>query len=290
VASRVWAKSGVWAWLVVACLVWPLSAAARDDGGAREFNLSNAPRFGTPFQPRRVEAPAPYTPAPIHHSYAPSHSHVASEQSGSGGYRVFCVRLCDGFFYPMGTTGSDESTQDMLCRSGCPDAKTAVFRGNSGSDPGEAQNEAGERYADLPVAFKFRTSLTAECTCRRDPGRTEELTAYKDPTLKPGDAVVTNGGAMIFVGGRRPPFAPSDFASLRDSDAVSKSARSALLALLGQSHGTIMAQRGKPFVVGEENIVTISVADTRVKASAPVLKTENGVRVVLPMPGSPSTP
>jgi hypothetical protein len=253
--------------------------------------MSNAPHFGSPFQPRHLEAPALYTPAPIHRSYAPTHSRVAGDQEGGGGgYRVFCVRLCDGFFYPMGATDSDGSTQDMLCRSGCPDAKTAVFRGKTGSDPGEAQNDAGERYADLPEAFKFRTNLTKDCTCRRNPGQAEELTADKDPTLKPGDAIVTTAGAMIFLGGRRPPFAPSDFANLRDNGAVSKSARNALLALLGQSRETIMAQRGKPFVVGEENILTISVADTRSKPAAPVLKTENGVRVVLPMPGSPATP
>jgi len=288
VAFRALECGQVLKWLVVAGMVWPVCATARDDGGAHEFLMNNAPHFNAPFQPRRVAMPAPYSPAPIHRSYAPLESRV--EQGGGGGYRIFCVRLCDGFFYPMGATGSDESTQDMLCRSGCPDAKTAVFRGNSGSDPGEAHSETGERYADLPVAFKFRTSLTPECTCRRDPGQAEELTAYKDPTLKPGDAVVTNGGAMIFVGGRRLPFASSDFVDLRDAGAVSKSTRTALLSLIGQSREAVLAQRNKPFVVGEENILTISVAGNHAKPAAPALKMENGVRIVLPMSGTPTAP
>ncbi len=290
VAFRALECGKVLKWLVVAGLLWPAWAKARDDGGAHEFLMNNAPHFNAPFQPRRVAMPAPYSPAPIHRSYAPSESRPVGEQGGGGGYRIFCVRLCDGFFYPMGATGSDESTQDMLCRSNCPDAKTAVFRGNTGSDPGESHNDAGERYGDLPVAFKFRTSLTPECTCRRDPGEAEELTAYKDPTLKPGDAIVTNGGAMIFVGGRRLPFASSDFVDLRDTGPLSKTTRNALLALIGQSRETVLAQRSKPFVVGEENILTISVTGNRAKPTAPILKTESGMRIVLPMPGAPTAP
>ncbi|MGN6571253.1 MAG: DUF2865 domain-containing protein [Pseudolabrys sp.] len=116
----------------------------------------------------------------------------------NGPSRGFCVRTCDGHFFPVqarpGMSAAD------VCHSFCPAAETHVY---SGSNIDYATTGDGSRYADLPNAFAYRKQVVSGCTCN---GRTAFGLAHvdvaNDTTLKPGDVVATKAGMTVVEAGR----------------------------------------------------------------------------------------
>lgn len=101
---------------------------------------------------------------------------------------AYCVRLCDGRYFPMARHANANPIQ--LCSSFCPAAKTAVYNGSQ-IDYAVASN--GARYADLDTAFVYRQKIVAGCTCNgRDTFGLAPISVANDPTLRPGD-IVSNG-------------------------------------------------------------------------------------------------
>ena len=117
---------------------------------------------------------------------------VVSQRQDNGPSRAFCVRTCDGHFFPVESHG--HITAVTACQSACPAADTKLY---SGSNIDYATARDGSRYADLPTAFLFRNKLVAGCTCN---GRTAfgivPQSPENDPTLRPGDVVATRNGLM----------------------------------------------------------------------------------------------
>src|ERR1700686_1278207 len=82
----------------------------------------------------------------------------------SGGGPAFCVRSCDGRYFPL-TRGN--ATPVQMCQAFCPASPTKVF---FGSNIDGATSASGERYADSENAFAYRKAMRADCTCNgRDP-------------------------------------------------------------------------------------------------------------------------
>jgi hypothetical protein len=84
-------------------------------------------------------------------------------------YRSICVRLCDGFFYPVSysTYGSRLAQDVERCQSNCAaPAELYVYR-NPGHSPEQAISLHGSAYVDLPVAFKFRKEYVKGCSCKQ---------------------------------------------------------------------------------------------------------------------------
>lgn len=123
---------------------------------------------------------------------------VASGGGGGGGGNAFCVRTCDGRFFPL-QRGSSASSAE-LCKSFCPASKTMVF---SGSKIDYAVASNGTRYADLDNAFVYRERVVDGCTCNgKDAFGLARLDLNSDPTLRPGDIVATNQGLASYQGKR----------------------------------------------------------------------------------------
>jgi hypothetical protein len=145
-------------------------------------------------------------PPPGASSYAdPSHPGFSGERervtapSGIGG--TFCVRLCDGRYFPLQRHSGANPVQ--LCNSFCPAAETQIFSGSS-IDHAAASN--GSRYASLRNAFAFRERVVDNCTCNgRDAYGLVTLNVTEDPSLRSGDIVATNEGFVAYNGngGRR---------------------------------------------------------------------------------------
>jgi len=115
--------------------------------------------------------------------------------SGSAG--TFCVRLCDGRYFPIQRASGANAAQ--LCNSFCPAAETRMFSG-AGIDHAVASD--GTRYASLRNAFVYRERTVDNCTCNgRDAYGLVTLSATDDPTLRTGDVVATNGGFVAYTGG-----------------------------------------------------------------------------------------
>lgn len=136
--------------------------------------------FAAPFEPRSERATDP------------------SGRVEGGPARAFCVRTCDGHFFPVlahpGLSAAD------ACHAFCPASQTVMYSGGS-IDSAVAPN--GSRYADLPKAFLYRKQLVAGCTCNgHDQFGLAHIDINNDPTLRPGD-VVSTGKAMVAFSGRK---------------------------------------------------------------------------------------
>jgi hypothetical protein len=132
---------------------------------------------------------------------------------GSTGRAVaFCVRLCDGEAFPMDHFAN--ATPVETCRSMCPASQTKVFFGGS-IDNAVARD--GQHYATIDNAFVYRKHLVPNCTCNgRDAMGLHRFQAENDPTLRPGDIIVTDKGLMAFTGrrGQTATFTPVDPSSV----------------------------------------------------------------------------
>jgi pyruvate/2-oxoglutarate dehydrogenase complex dihydrolipoamide acyltransferase (E2) component len=87
----------------------------------------------------------------------------------NGRYRTVCVRLCDGFFYPIhySTYGSMVGQDAQSCQSNCAaPAELYVYR-NPGQDIEQAVSLNGSAYMDLPVALRFRKEYVKGCSCKQ---------------------------------------------------------------------------------------------------------------------------
>ncbi len=143
--------------------------------------------------------------------------------------RAVCVRLCDGSFFPV--SGDDAHGSQAACARQCPGAPTQVFFRASGSDQIEdAIASNGQRYAALPVAFRYRSTVDKTCTCGARSVRESSVALFHDPTLRKGDSIMTAAGVRVFRGGHKPPYDMDDFIDLAQSS-LPREARDTLMAM-----------------------------------------------------------
>ena len=128
---------------------------------------------------------------------APSdHQRSTDEAGGFGHGTVYCVRTCDGRYFPL--PHHSGSSAVALCKAFCPATRTMVFSG-SRIDTAVAPN--GTRYADLDQAFAYRDKVTDSCSCNGKDGLgLARVEVSGDPTLRSGDIVATSSGLATFNG------------------------------------------------------------------------------------------
>jgi hypothetical protein len=120
---------------------------------------------------------------------------------------AFCVRSCDGKYFPL----TRSTTPVQMCQALCPASVTNVFYGST-IDGASSGN--GERYADSENAYGFRKALRADCTCNgRNPAGLAPIDLTLDTSLRPGDVIATTDGLVAFSGakagaGQRAEFTP----------------------------------------------------------------------------------
>jgi hypothetical protein len=113
--------------------------------------------------------------------------------SFSGGGQAYCVRTCDGRYFPI--TASDNQTKAASCNSFCPASETKVVYGGNIDN---AVTDAGKPYSELPNAFRYRTEIVAGCSCNgKDQFGLAPVKIEDDPTLRKGDIVAGAGGLMV---------------------------------------------------------------------------------------------
>ena len=131
-------------------------------------------------------------------SYAdPSPALSSPEATRSEGGIAYCVRLCDGRYFPIQRHSGVNLAQ--TCSSFCPASTTKIYSGNSIN---HALAPDGKRYSELATAFVYREKIIPGCTCNgRDAFGLVTTPVADDPTLRPGDIVATNEGLMAYNGG-----------------------------------------------------------------------------------------
>jgi hypothetical protein len=145
-------------------------------GGIKKQSAAQASFFADPFGLNPQAAP----PSP---------------RGASGSGPAFCVRSCDGKYFPL-TRGN--TTPVQMCQALCPASVTKVFYGST-IDAASSGN--GERYADSENAYGFRKALRADCTCNgRNPGGLAPIDLTLDTSLRPGDVIATTDGLVAYSG------------------------------------------------------------------------------------------
>ena len=165
--------------------VTPRTASAE---GLFDFLFGGAPKQ----QQRQAPAQANFFADPFGLNPQPA---PPPRQMASGSGPAFCVRSCDGKYFPL-MRGNASPVQ--MCQAFCPASVTKVFFGSSIEG---ASSTMGERYADSENAFAYRKALRADCTCNgRDPAGLAPVDLTLDSSLRSGDVIATTSGLVAYTG------------------------------------------------------------------------------------------
>ncbi len=134
-----------------------------------------------------------------------------------GRYRSVCVRLCDGFYYPVSysTYGSRVGQDAQKCQASCAaPAELYVYR-NPGQEIEQAISLSGSAYMDLPVALRYRKEFVNGCSCKQGEYDPNEIEAANRKAQAP--PVADNAQANAAGGAPAeptPPLAPGEIPQL----------------------------------------------------------------------------
>jgi hypothetical protein len=123
---------------------------------------------------RETEAAAPRPTAPAAALVAITTGDdpaVAFHNGGDTTYRTFCVRLCDGYFWPVSfSTTSDRFERDQeICEASCGSPTRLFVHAMPGGNATTMTSLKGVPYTGLKTAFLFRSTYNAQCKCRANP-------------------------------------------------------------------------------------------------------------------------
>lgn len=184
--------------LVVAALVAGAASFAPTPSAAQNFFdfLFNGGQQQKPQRQQQQQQQPNFDPFGLFTSQQPAPPPRPAAASGGGA--AFCVRSCDGRYFPMQNRSG--VTPAQMCQAFCPASATRVFFGGS-IDNASASN--GERYAESANAFAYRKALKADCTCNgRDPAGLAPIDLSLDTSLRAGDVIATASGLFAYSGVR----------------------------------------------------------------------------------------
>ena len=143
--------------------------------------------------------------------------------SSGGRYKTMCVRLCDGFYFPISSAARRrEFYRDAeQCQVQC-DSETRLFYmpRDSGSIE-SARDQTGLYYEELRNAFLYRRKLDKSCSCRPEPWSVAERQRHEGYALteagqvKPGEGPAEkNEGAEAVNGDENRQFVSTEEGNL----------------------------------------------------------------------------
>lgn len=112
-----------------------------------------------------------------------------------GTFRTLCVRLCDGFYWPISyaTTPEYFERDRRKCESSCGSPARLFTYRNPGGELEEMEDLSGRPYSRLKTAFLYRTQFVESCKCRSDPWEQASLDRHRmyalDAARRKGDRV-----------------------------------------------------------------------------------------------------
>ncbi|RXG94129.1 DUF2865 domain-containing protein [Bradyrhizobium zhanjiangense] len=163
--------------------VTALGLALTPSAHAEDFFSALFGAFGA--RPPQIRTPFPNDDMPRYD--------MPRQRAAYGGGAAYCVRGCDGRYFPA--QGTDAESKAQSCKSFCPASETSLVYGSNIDD---ATTENGKSYSDLPNAFRYRNEIVAGCTCNgKDPVGLAQVKVEDDPTLRKGDIVAGAGGLVV---------------------------------------------------------------------------------------------
>jgi hypothetical protein len=98
-----------------------------------------------------------------------------------GTYRTLCVRLCDGFYFPISDSVRRERlyNESRQCSQRCDGEARLYYYSTAGGSAETAVDLSGHRYVDLPNAFRYRKALVDGCACKPAPWSAQEAARHE---------------------------------------------------------------------------------------------------------------
>jgi hypothetical protein len=168
----------------------PGLAARRDQlrAAIRQYCGVDLRQAGPLFRP-----PAPEPEPSLLDAPEPADLSAPDEQGqGIGPGKPVCVRLCDGYFFPLaslGKGGRDGAAQ--MCQAQCPGTETEAFVVGSDDDITRAVGEGGKSYMELTNALRYQKATVPGCSCRRSDESWGQALKGAEDMLGGSDAAVS---------------------------------------------------------------------------------------------------
>lgn len=93
------------------------------------------------------------------------------ERRGGSKIRTMCVRLCDGYYFPISHSTSVRQlrTDSNRCKSSCNGEGRLFYTDADNTDHASMIDFTGRRYDALKSAFAYRKALQPGCACKPAP-------------------------------------------------------------------------------------------------------------------------
>jgi Protein of unknown function (DUF2865) len=145
--------------------------------GLFDWLFGGSPRERGPQPGPRFER----APPPSGEDRRDDDEHEERRERYQGTFKTLCVRLCDGFYYPISTAAPREmfASDAKRCEQSCPTRSRLFVHRNPGGGVENMVDLAGHPYRDLPTAFQHLTRYDANCTCHGNPWDEEALARHR---------------------------------------------------------------------------------------------------------------
>lgn len=100
--------------------------------------------------------------------------------SNYGKYRTLCVRMCDGYYFPISASTSRKgfARDEARCQASCSDARLFHVPANQSVVDGAIDSD-GRHYVAMKTAFLYRKKRIDSCQCRQAPWSEAELNRHR---------------------------------------------------------------------------------------------------------------
>jgi hypothetical protein len=126
-----------------------------------------------------------------------------------GGYRTVCVRICDGYYFPLENGVSSDRFQADAQKCDAMyggQGQAQLFVMQTGGDIASAQPvNGGKTYGSQPYAFAYRTGYDEQCVGELQSG-IESLLSKTSATAPSGPAKTASGDPIAIPHVRPTPF------------------------------------------------------------------------------------
>ncbi|HEY7550609.1 MAG TPA: DUF2865 domain-containing protein [Hyphomicrobiaceae bacterium] len=125
-------------------------------------------------------------------------------------YRTLCVRLCDGYYFPVSfsTLPNHFQRDSDVCHAQCAAPAELYYHQNPGGAVEQMVSASSQQpYTSLKSAFRYRKEYVPGCSCKQaeyDPGALEKRAEAPAPAAAPAPApAVPPAAAGVRVGSKR---------------------------------------------------------------------------------------
>lgn len=145
------------------------------------------PKPSSNARPRVITRPKPGNNAPRYHPgranpfVGANRARRQSVRSSGGRYKTVCVRLCDGYFFPINNRSRRRQFYEdaQQCSARCSGSEARLFYLSPSASIRSARDQRGIAYRKLKTAFLYRKKLVKNCACRPQPWSVSERMRHK---------------------------------------------------------------------------------------------------------------